>query len=133
MTADSSRKRVHRVDEHACRLSEVVERVSGKWSIGVLLAASRGPIRYTELERAVPGISRRMLTLTLRNLERDGLLARTVHPTVPPKVEYSPTSIGVELCEALTALTDWAQRHEKAIEMARRAYDAAESTEEQTG
>lgn len=74
-----------------------------------------------------------MLTLTLRNLERDGLLARTVHPTVPPKVEYSPTSIGVELCEALTALTDWAQRHEKAIEMARRAYDAAESTEEQTG
>ncbi|GAA4617184.1 winged helix-turn-helix transcriptional regulator [Saccharopolyspora hordei] len=130
MTADSSRARVQRSDDHACRLSEVVERVSGKWSIGVLLAASHGRIRYTELERAVPGISRRMLTLTLRNLERDGLLARTVHPTVPPKVEYRLTDIGVELCEALTALTDWAQRHEGAIEAARRAYDGTNATAE---
>ncbi|KAA5835114.1 helix-turn-helix domain-containing protein [Saccharopolyspora hirsuta] len=127
MTADS-RDRNQRSGDHACRLSEVVERVSGKWSIGVLLAASHGPIRYTELERAVPGISRRMLTLTLRNLERDGLLARTVYSTVPPKVEYALTDIAAELCEALTALTDWAQRHETAIELARQAYDGADES-----
>lgn len=125
MTADS-RDRVRRSGDHACRLSEVVERVSGKWSIGVLLAASHGPIRYTELERAVSGISRRMLTLTLRNLQRDGLLVRTVYSTVPPKVEYTLTDIAAELCEALTALTDWAQRHEETIETARQDYDDAE-------
>lgn len=111
----------------ACTLSEVVEQVSGKWSIGVLLAASRGPVRFTELERKVSGISRRMLTRTLRSLERDGLLARTVYPTVPPKVEYALTPIAVELCDSLAALTHWAQRHEGEIERARRAYDDAES------
>ena len=69
-----------------CTVLEVINRISGKWAIGILLEATRGPVRFTELERAVEGISRRMLTLTLRNLERDGLLQRTVYPTVPPKV-----------------------------------------------
>ncbi|WP_224391186.1 helix-turn-helix domain-containing protein [Pseudonocardia sp. ICBG1293] len=110
-------------DTAACALSEVVEQVSGKWSIGVLLAAARGPVRFTELERKLGGISRRMLTRTLRGLERDGLLVRTVHPTVPVKVEYTLSPIAEELCDALRALTGWAGRHHAAIEDARRSFD----------
>src|ERR1700754_460163 len=71
-----------------CTAREVLDRVGGKWSIAIIVAAARGPVRFTELERSIDGISRRMLTLTLRNLERDGLLTRRVHATVPPKVEY---------------------------------------------
>ncbi|MBT2225085.1 helix-turn-helix transcriptional regulator [Nonomuraea sp. NEAU-A123] len=102
---------------------EVLDRVSGKWAIGILLATAHGPVRFMELERTVKGISRRMLTLTLRNLERDGLLVRTVYPTVPPKVEYTATDIALELYESLTSLTSWAGRHRAAIAAARDAYD----------
>lgn len=80
----------------ACTVREALDRVGGKWSIGILVAASQGPVRFTELERQVEGISRRMLTLTLRNLERDGLLHREVYPTVPPKVEYTATPMALE-------------------------------------
>ncbi|MEU9579039.1 winged helix-turn-helix transcriptional regulator [Streptomyces chilikensis] len=89
-----------------------------------LVATAEGPIRFTALERAVTGISRRMLTLTLRNLERDGLLTRTVHPTVPPRVEYEITPVARELYETLLRLTDWAERHRTTIARARVAYDA---------
>lgn len=109
-----------------CTLSEVIDRVSGKWSIGILVAAADGPIRFTELERTVRGISRRMLTLTLRQLERDGLIERTVYPTVPPKVEYSLTGIARELYTHLTGLTTWAERHRTTIAAARVAYDAGQ-------
>lgn len=119
-----------RLGADACALSGIVERVSGKWSIGVLLAAATGSVRFTELERELAGISRRMLTLTLRNLERDGLLERTVHPTVPPKVEYSLTAVGRELHTALAALTDWARRHQDAIERARREYDGSAAAQQ---
>jgi DNA-binding HxlR family transcriptional regulator len=81
------------------------------------------PNRFTELERAIAGISRRMLTLTLRNLERDGLLKRTVYPTVPPKVEYELTPVARELHASLLSLTDWAERHRATITAARRSYD----------
>lgn len=107
----------------ACTVREALDRIGGKWSIGILIAASQGPIRFTELERQVEGISRRMLTLTLRNLERDGLLRRHVYPIVPPKVEYSATPMALELYESLVALTEWAQRHRTAISAARVAYD----------
>lgn len=107
----------------ACALSEVVEQVSGKWSIGILLAASHGPVRFTQFERRIRGISRRMLTRTLRGLERDGLLVRTVHPTVPVTVEYSLSPIGIELCSSLVVLTGWAERHHDTIAEARRVYD----------
>ncbi|MFI7605777.1 winged helix-turn-helix transcriptional regulator [Micromonospora sp. NPDC049366] len=110
----------------ACTVRQVLDRVGGKWSIGILVAASQGPVRFTELERSIEGISRRMLTLTLRNLERDGLLHRTVYPTVPPKVEYVATPIARELYESLVALTDWAERHRNAIAAARAAYDEAQ-------
>jgi DNA-binding HxlR family transcriptional regulator len=107
----------------ACTVREVLDRVGGKWSIGVIVEASQGPVRFTELERTIEGISRRMLTLTLRNLERDGLLVRTVFPTVPPKVEYTATDMARELRDSLAALTDWAERHRADIATARAAYD----------
>ncbi|MDW5322553.1 helix-turn-helix domain-containing protein [Plantactinospora sp. KLBMP9567] len=107
----------------ACTVREVLDRVGGKWSIGIIIEASRGPIRFTELERSVEGISRRMLTLTLRNLERDGLLVRTTYPTVPPRVEYVATEMARELYDSLLVLTGWAERHRQAIAAAREAYD----------
>ncbi|MFJ9927926.1 MULTISPECIES: winged helix-turn-helix transcriptional regulator [Streptomyces] len=111
------------VINEACPVTEVLDHVAGKWSIGILVAAADGPIRFTELERGIEGISRRMLTLNLRKLERDGLLVRTVHPTVPPKVEYSLTPMARELHSCLSGLVDWAQRHRAAIADARAAYD----------
>jgi DNA-binding HxlR family transcriptional regulator len=114
-------------DGEACTVRQVLDRVGGKWSIGIIVAASRGPIRFTELERTIEGISRRMLTLTLRNLERDGLLHRTVYPTVPPKVEYLATDMARELYDALVTLTSWAERHRAEIAAARVAYDRRDS------
>jgi DNA-binding HxlR family transcriptional regulator len=119
-----------RLDD-ACPVVEVLDHVAGKWSIGILVAAAEGPIRFTELERAVKGISRRMLTLTLRKLERDGLLIRTIYPTVPPKVEYALTDIARELSESLTMLTAWAERHQSVIGAARVDYDRRQEAREQ--
>ena len=107
----------------ACPIVQVIDRVAGKWAVSILIAATNAPVRYTELERAIPGISRRMLTLTLRNLERDGLLTRTVHPTVPPKVEYAATDSARELYEHLVGLVAWAERHQVDIIACRDAYD----------
>ncbi|MEU6372079.1 helix-turn-helix domain-containing protein [Streptomyces sp. NPDC046909] len=114
---------VQAVNAHACPVREVLDRVSGKWSVQILVAAAHGPIRFTELERSIEGISRRMLTLTLRNLERDGLVIRTVHPTVPPKVEYELTPVARELHETLQRLTDWAERNRVYIAESRAVYD----------
>ncbi|MEV6168641.1 helix-turn-helix domain-containing protein [Streptomyces sp. NPDC051954] len=111
------------VNAHACPVREVLDRVAGKWSVQILVAAAHGPIRFTELERSIEGISRRMLTLTLRNLERDGLVTRTVHPTVPPKVEYELTPVARELHETLQRLTDWAERNRVYVAESRAAYD----------
>ncbi|MEV4538086.1 helix-turn-helix domain-containing protein [Asanoa sp. NPDC049518] len=106
-----------------CTAREVLDRVGGKWSIAIILAAAQGPVRFTELERSIAGISRRMLALTLRNLERDGLLTRTVFPTVPPRVEYLATDLSREIYDALVTLTTWAERHRAEIAAARAAYD----------
>jgi len=111
------------VNADACPVREVLDRVAGKWSVQILVAAAHGPIRFTELERSIEGISRRMLTLTLRNLERDGLVTRTVHPTVPPRVEYELTPVARDLHETLQRLTDWAERNRVYIAEARAAYD----------
>lgn len=97
--------------------------------VQVLVAAAHGPISFTELERSIEGISRRMLTLTLRNLERDGLVTRTVHPTVPPKVEYELTPVASELQETLHMLTDWAERNRVYIAESRAAYDVEHQPE----
>ncbi|MFI5794094.1 winged helix-turn-helix transcriptional regulator [Streptomyces sp. NPDC051677] len=113
------------VSNEACPITEVLDHVAGKWSIGILVAAAPGPVRFTELERTITGISRRMLTLNLRKLERDGLLIRTVYPTVPPKVEYSLTPMARELHATLAGLVGWAERHRADITTARVTYDAA--------
>ncbi|MFF4955478.1 winged helix-turn-helix transcriptional regulator [Streptomyces sp. NPDC001222] len=113
------------VSNDACPITEVLDHVAGKWSIGILVAAADGPVRFTQLERAITGISRRMLTLNLRKLERDGLLIRTVYPTVPPKVEYTLTPMARELHATLTGLVGWAERHRTDITNARATYDAA--------
>ncbi|MEV4316952.1 helix-turn-helix domain-containing protein [Actinocrispum sp. NPDC049592] len=112
------------VPEGPCTVGTVLEQLSSKWTIGVVLAAARGPIRFTELERELTGISRRMLTLTLRNLERDGLIDRTVYPTVPPKVEYTLTEVGRDFHESFAAMHAWAERNQPAINAARAAYTA---------
>ncbi|KAA2254877.1 helix-turn-helix transcriptional regulator [Solihabitans fulvus] len=106
-----------------CPVEEVLDHVSGKWSIGIVVALAAGPMRFTELERHVKGISRRMLTLNLRKLERDGLLLRTVYPTVPPKVEYALTDIARDLNESFATLIAWAERSRHSITEARVDYD----------
>jgi DNA-binding HxlR family transcriptional regulator len=106
-----------------CSVRQVLDHVGGKWSISILLAAINAPVRFSELERHIDGISRRMLTLTLRNLERDGLLTRTVYPTVPPKVEYTATKMARELRDSLAGLAGWAERHRSDVAAARTAYD----------
>ena len=110
-------------DTDDCPVREVLDRVGGKWSVQIMVAATSGPVRFSELERSIDGISRRMLTLTLRNLERDGLLVRTVYPTVPPKVEYTLTEMARELQQSLVTMNLWAERHRSAIAAARSAYD----------
>ncbi|GAA4894634.1 winged helix-turn-helix transcriptional regulator [Streptomyces coeruleoprunus] len=118
------------VNAEACPIREVLDRVVGKWSVPILIAAGHGPIRFTELERGIEGISRRMLTLTLRNLERDGLVTRTVYPTVPPKVEYALTPVARELHATLTNLTQWAERHRVSIAESRARYDEIHDPEQ---
>jgi DNA-binding HxlR family transcriptional regulator len=95
----------------ACPVSEVFRRIGDKWSMLLVIILGGGPHRYNELHRAIEGISQRMLTRTVRNLETDGLVRREVLPTVPPSVEYSLTPLGVRLLEPLSGLADWAVLH----------------------
>jgi DNA-binding HxlR family transcriptional regulator len=107
-----------------CPVREVLDRVGDKWSVLLVVLLGERSHRFSELHRAIEGISQRMLTLTLRVLERDGLVSRTVHPTVPPKVEYALTELGRTLLVPLSALADWAQTHREDILAARARYDA---------
>lgn len=113
----------------ACPVGDVFRRVGDKWSMLLVVLLGGRPHRYNELHRAVEGISQRMLTRTLRGLEADGLVRRDVHPTVPPSVEYSLTPLGRTLLEPLSALADWAVRHEAEITEARSRH-AAPATRE---
>jgi DNA-binding HxlR family transcriptional regulator len=111
-----------------CRaVSEVLSRVGDKWTVLVVSTLGAGPKRFNELRRALGSISQRMLTLTLRGLERDGLVTRTVFPTVPPKVEYELTRLGRSLLEPVSELGLWARRNRPAIASARRRFDEAAS------
>jgi DNA-binding HxlR family transcriptional regulator len=105
---------------------EILDRVGDKWSVLVMSLLGERMHRFSELRRAIEGISQRMLTLTLRQLERDGLVARTVHPTVPPRVDYELTPLGRSVLEPLNTLTAWAAQHGTDIAEARQAYDAAQ-------
>lgn len=111
--------------EGSCKpVSEVLQRVGDKWSVLVVMTLRDGTHRFSELRRALPGISQRMLTLTLRGLERDGLVTRTVTATmIPPRVDYTLTPLGESLAEPVIALAQWAQANMCAMQKARGEYD----------
>ncbi|HTJ31612.1 MAG TPA: helix-turn-helix domain-containing protein [Dactylosporangium sp.] len=103
--------RVPVAEYDACPVTGIVRRIGERWTLLVLSLLARRPYRFNELHRAIEGISQRMLTRTLRTLEGDGLVERTVFPTVPPAVEYSLTAKGVTLMESLASLAQWAVRN----------------------
>jgi len=106
-----------------CPLRDILDRVGDKWSVLVVVLLGDGTKRFSDLRRSVDGISQRMLTHTLRQLERDGLVSRTVYPTVPLRVEYTLTALGQTLLEPLAALAQWAGQHREAVQAARVCYD----------
>src|SRR5215813_11872339 len=108
-----------------CPSRKVLERISDKWVTLILSALASGPLRYSELSRTIAGVSQKMLTQTLRTLERDGLVARTAFLAVPVRVEYALTPLGTSLMPAVNALKTWAEKHIDEIETARAAYDQA--------
>ena len=108
----------------SCRAREVLQRVGDKWSMYVIDLLGQGTMRFTELHRAIDGITARMLTVTLRGLERDGIVTRTIHPVIPPRVEYALTPMGRTLLDTIGKLVTWADSHLPEIEGARAAYDA---------
>ena len=112
--------------DHAnCRaMSDVLNRIGDKWSVMVVGMLSHGTLRFNELKRQINGISQRMLTLTLRNLERDGLVTRTIYPEIPPRVEYGLTELGETLKGPIATLWDWSAANHQAIVAARQQYDA---------
>jgi DNA-binding HxlR family transcriptional regulator len=107
-----------------CRAREVLQRVGDKWSVLAIDLLGQGTMRFTELHRAIDGITARMLTVTLRGLERDGIVTRTIHPVIPPRVEYALTPMGRTLLNTIGQLVSWTDSHLPEIEAARAAYDA---------
>ncbi|QSQ10723.1 winged helix-turn-helix transcriptional regulator [Myxococcus landrumensis] len=115
---------LHGRSESCLAVRDILTRVGDKWSVQVVGNLGPGPMRFGELRRAIEGISQRMLTLTLRGLERDGLVTRTVHPTVPPQVDYALTPLGETLLGPVSELSRWAVNHREQIQAARGLYDA---------
>lgn len=107
-----------------CRAREVLQRVGDKWSVLAIDLLGQGTLRFTELHRAIDGITARMLTVTLRGLERDGIVTRTIHPVIPPRVEYALTPMGCTLLDTIGQLVNWTDSHLPEIQAARAAYDA---------
>jgi DNA-binding HxlR family transcriptional regulator len=118
-------KMTGRFDEDCVATREILSLVGDKWSVLVIVSLGDGPRRFTEVKRSIDGISQRMLTITLRGLERDGLVTRTVYPTIPPRVDYALTPLGTTLLDPVTALATWAQRHRLEIQRAREVFDHA--------
>jgi DNA-binding HxlR family transcriptional regulator len=108
-----------------CEVRQILDRIADKWSLLVISLLDRRTLRFTELRCEIDGISQRMLTTTLRHLERDGLVHRTVHPVVPPRVDYELTPLGCTLLETIQALVTWTEQHQNEIVAARAGYDAA--------
>ncbi len=126
-TAVTARDGVVRLDPKSstCQaVNGVLARVGDKWSVLIIVLLGDGPKRFNEMKRLVGGISQRMLTLTLRGLERDGLVTRTVFPTIPPRVDYELTALGRSLRQAVEPLGQWAQGHVGAIHKAQQKFDA---------
>ena len=106
-----------------CPVRDVMDQVSGKWASLLLLELIDGPLRFGALRRRIPDISQRMLTQTLRDLQRDGYVSRTVYPTQPPSVEYRLTELGQSFSAPLVALVEWAEQNHQTIRRAREAFD----------
>ena len=114
----------HKPDAETCKaLGRILDRVGDKWTVMVVGILSDGPMRFNALQRTVAGVSHRMLTLTLRGLERDGLVKRTAFATVPPRVDYELTKLGHSLKSPLAVLAEWVRINQTAIEHARRTFD----------
>lgn len=120
---------VERGTNHAasCPVRDVLDCIGDKWSLLALIALSEGTLRFTEVKRAIGDISQRMLAQTLRTLERDGYVSRKVYPTIPPKVEYTLTSLGSSLLDTMQPLVDWAGRNHEKVRKARSNYVAPEA------
>jgi DNA-binding HxlR family transcriptional regulator len=117
-------------DSPECEVRTILDRIGDKWSLLVICVLANGMHRFSELRREIDGISQRMLTVTLRQLEREGLVTRTVFPVVPPRVDYELTELGSTLLDTIHELVAWAGKHGNEIIEARAAYDARAATEE---
>jgi DNA-binding HxlR family transcriptional regulator len=117
----------HVSNDSCLAVREVLNRVGDKWSVLIVRLLTDGPKRFSELRRTIEGISQRMLTLTLKGLERDGLVTRTVYPTIPPRVEYQLTELGRTLRKPIQALAKWAQDNRERIQLSRNRYDERSS------
>lgn len=111
--------------EHMDFIRQVLDRVGDKWSLLVIAVVEAGPLRYTDLQRQVPGISQRMLSLTLRQLQQDGLITRTAYAEVPPRVEYALTPLGRGLHQIVASLIGWAAEHHDEVRAHRAIHAAA--------
>ncbi|GAA4093221.1 winged helix-turn-helix transcriptional regulator [Nonomuraea sp. NPDC050663] len=109
-----------------CEVRQILDRIADKWSLLVIALLDRRTMRFTELRKEIDGVSQRMLTVTLRQLERDGLIKRTVYPVSPPRVDYELTALGNSLQEVTKALVVWTERHQQEISEARTEYDQRE-------
>lgn len=107
-------------------ISGLLQRIGDKWSVLVVETLGHGSLRFNELRRAIPSVSQRMLTLTLRNLERDGLVSRTVTPVIPPRVDYELTELGASLQKPICGLANWAMENVETIHAAQARFDAAQ-------
>jgi DNA-binding HxlR family transcriptional regulator len=117
-----------RRDPHNCAaVNDILSTIGDKWTVLVVTTLAGGPMRFSELKRAVGDISQRMLTLTLRHLERDGFVTRTAFPTVPPRVDYQLTELGKTLISPLEAIAGWAIEHRGEVADARASFDHAKS------
>ncbi|TDE97216.1 transcriptional regulator [Occultella glacieicola] len=110
-----------------CEVRQILDRIADKWSLLAIALLDRRSLRFTELKREIDGISQRMLTRTLRHLERDGLVERTVHPVVPPRVDYALTPLGRTLHATIKSLVVWTEAHQEEIARARADYDQREA------
>lgn len=109
-----------------CDVRHILDRIGDKWSLLVVALLDNRSMRFTELKKTIDGISQRMLTVTLRQLERDGLVNRTVYPVVPPRVDYELTPLGATLHATIQSLVTWTETHQHEIAAARARYDTAE-------
>ncbi|MBW8806261.1 MAG: helix-turn-helix transcriptional regulator [Catenulisporales bacterium] len=107
-----------------CGIRDVLDRLGDRWSVLVVVELTKGTRRFHELHRAIPGISQRMLTLTTRRLMRDGMVQRTVYPTIPPQTDYRLTTMGRSFSAAIASLADWSRQHKSAIASSREQWDA---------